>query len=196
MLPPRTPTDQWPDVLSLQCRLPLPLSQENSIHWDPAGHPEEPGDGNDRDPTLAWNCSLFQQFFFQHRTMPGRRETFQLPVCMSAKRYSKYFGFHSAQSPPSPSLPIPAVVHIHQKWSICHLTGERQSSSDKPVRANLMSYLGTKHIFPSSAELQLQSLKSTAWTANGPYFTTASIILSVQAPATFSALVELCTCSL
>lgn len=195
MLPPQTPTDQWRDVPPLQRQLPLPLSQENSAHWDPAGHPEEPGERNDRDTTAAWNCSLLQQFFFQHRMMPGRRETFQLPVCVRELKGTAT-AFTQLQSPPSSCLWIPAAVHIHQKWPICHLIGERQSSWDKPVQANIMSYLGTKHIFPSSAELQLQSLKSTAWAANGPCFTTASIILSVQVLATFSAVVELCTCSL
>lgn len=83
-------------------------------------------------------------------------------------------------------------LHIHQEWPICHLTGERHSFSAKPVQANLMSYLGTKRLLPSSAELQLQPLKSTAQTPNCPCFTTASIIRSVQAPATFSAAVRNC----
>lgn len=81
-------------------------------------------------------------------------------------------------------------LHIHQERPICRLTGEKHSFSAKPAQANLTSYLGTKQILSSSAELQLQPLKSTAQTANCPYFTTASVQLSAQAPATFSAVVK------
>lgn len=93
-------------------------------------------------------------------------------MCVWVKRYyGKHFSCHSALRPLL--CKFMQWLHIHQDWPICHLTGERCSFSAKPVWANLMYYLGTHHILPSSAELQLQSLKSIAWAANCPYFTTA-----------------------
>lgn len=119
-------------------------------------------------------------------------------MCVRAKRYySKHFGFHhSAVEPSSPFSANSCRGRISTRsGQYIVITGERHSPSAKPVQANLMSYLGTKHTFPSRAELQLQSPKSRAWMANWPYFTTVSVILSVQTPATFSAAVKLSACS-
>lgn len=85
-------------------------------------------------------------------------------------------------------------LHIHQEWPICHLTGESCSFSAKPAWANLMFYLGTQHTVLSSAELQLQSLKSRAWMANCPYFTTVLQQPLHRPLPTFSAL-KLLACS-
>lgn len=56
--PPQTSEDVRSSLCSTSQLCRSVRNTPTSSHWDPAGHPEDPGDTNNRDTTVAWYRNL------------------------------------------------------------------------------------------------------------------------------------------
>lgn len=167
----------------------------SSTHRDPTGHPEELGTEITRTPWL-YEIATFKSSFSSSTERWPWEETFQLSTCVwelkgPVENTSAVTQLHS---PPSPSLQIHAAAYPSGVANMPCNRQELQLLSQACMGKSNILFGNPTYSALSSAELQLQSLKSRAWMANCPYFTTVLQQPLHRPLPTFSAL-KLLACS-